>query len=89
MDKFIVLFFLCIFFACEKQDCYECDQRIKVYANRIVKGYPKNYKTKFVSCGENINIVDNIQAIIENDTIGDTIFIYWKDTDCVQKVNLF
>ena len=89
MERFIVFFILWIIIACDKQDCYNCTQHIKIYTNRIVKGYPKNYKVKFISCGENIDIIDNITPIMINDTVGDTIFTYWKDTECSQKRNSF
>jgi len=89
MERFIVFFIIWVCFACQKQDCYDCTQRIKIYSNRMVKGYPQNSKVKFISCGEHIDIVDNVKPIVINDTVGDTIFTYWKDTDCVQRVNLF
>ena len=89
MERFIVFFIIWLCLACDKQDCYDCTQKIQIYTNRIVKGYPKNYKTKFISCGDNIDIVDNAQPIVVNDTVGDTIFTYWKDTDCVQRLNSF
>ena len=87
MERFIVFLFLWILLACDKQDCYRCRQSIKVYTNRIVKGYPKNYEVKFNSCGENIEVIDNDFPIVYSDTIGDTIFTFWKNTECSQKRN--
>ena len=89
MKVIMVFFIIWLCLACDKQDCYDCTQKIQIYTNRIVKGYPKNYKTKFISCGDHIDIIDNAQPIVVNDTVGDTIFTYWKDTDCVQRLNSF
>jgi len=86
MKRFIVFFFiLTLCFGCSKDDCYECTLSIKIYTNKIIKGYPKNYKSKFISCGENIDIVDKEIPYVKNDTIGDTIFTYWRDTECLVK----
>jgi hypothetical protein len=83
MKRFIVFFVLLICLGCRKDDCYDCTQSVKIYTNKIIKDYPKNYKSKFVSCGENIYLVDKELPIVENDTIGDTIFTYWRDTECI------
>lgn len=85
MRVLMVFFCFLIIFSCKKEKCYDCTQRIKIHCNKIKNGYPREYKTKIVSCGDNINVVDNPQPIIINDTIGDTIFTYWKDTDCVKQ----
>ena len=78
-------FILNFCFACRKDDCYECTLNIKIYTNTLVKGYPKNYSSKFISCGENIYLVDKEIPYVENDTIGDTIFTYYRDTECILK----
>ena len=88
MRVLLVFFILCTLIACRKDKCYDCTQRIRISCNKINEGYPKEYKTKLVSCGDNIDIVDNPEPIVFNDTVGDTIYTYWKDTDCV-KQNLF
>lgn len=88
MRVFVVFLILWISLACSKEECYNCTQHIRIYSNKIIKGYPKEYKTKIVSCGDNTNVIDNPQPIIINDTVGDTIYTYWKDTDC-EKRGLF
>ncbi len=85
MERFVVFFVLLLCFACNKDYCYDCTQNIKIYTNKIVKGYPKSYKTKFISCGENIDLIDTELPYVENDTIGDTIFTFWRDTECIVK----
>ena len=82
MRVLMVFFILLICYACRKEKCYDCTQVIRHTCNKRVKGYPQEYKTKLVSCGDHIEIVDNPQPIIYNDTVGDTIYTYWKDTDC-------
>jgi hypothetical protein len=78
----MVLFFLFILCACKKEKCYDCVQKIKWTCNKNVSGYPKESKIKLVSCGDNIHLIDNPEPIIYRDTVGDTIYTYWKDTDC-------
>ena len=85
MRVLVVFFCLLLIFGCSKDKCYDCTQNIKIYTNKMVEGYPKVYKSKFVSCGENTDIVDNPEPLIFNDTVGDTIYTYWKDTDCTKK----
>lgn len=89
MERFMVFIILLVFFACSKEKCFDCTQKIKLTSNKPIKGYPAEYNVKFVSCGDNTNIVDNPTPIIFNDTIGDTVYTYWKDTDCVKKKGLF
>ena len=85
MKVIMVFFVLLICLGCGKDDCYDCTQNVKIYTNKIIKGYPKNYKSKFVSCGENIYLVDNPEPITYSDTLGDTIYTYWRDTECLVK----
>ncbi len=84
MRVLMVFLFLSIIFSCQKEDCYKCTQTIRIYCNKYKDGYPKNYKTKFFSCGDNIDNIDNVTPIVETDTINDTIFTYWKDTECLK-----
>ena len=85
MERFIVFFVLLVCLGCKKDGCYDCTQNIKIYTNRIVKGYPKSYKTKFIAYSENIEMIDTELPYMESDTIGDTIFTFWRDTECVVK----
>jgi hypothetical protein len=87
--RIIIVFFILIFMSCHKDECYNCTQTIKIYSNKIIKGYPKNYKTKFISCGENIDLIDTDLPVMVEDTIGDTIFTYWKDTECLVRQQSF
>lgn len=80
----VFLIFLTIF-SCKKEKCYDCVQVIKITCNKDIKGYPVNTKTPLVSCGDNIDIVDDPKPIIFIDTLGDTIYTYWKDTDCKEQ----
>ena len=89
MRVFMVFFILWVAIACKKEKCYDCIQKIKITCNKNVKGYPKNTETPFVSCGDHIDIIDNPKPITQIDTVGDTIWTYWKDTDCKMKNNLF
>jgi len=84
----VVFFILLVIIACTKDKCYDCVQVIKITCNKNVEGYPINSKIPLVSCGENIEIIDNTEPIIFSDTVGDTIYTYWKDTDC-KKQRLF
>jgi len=85
MRVLVVFFILLLNIACRKDKCYDCTQKIRVSCNKIVNGYPREYKTKIVSCGDNYPVIDNPEPLIFNDTIGDTVYTYWKDTDCVKK----
>jgi hypothetical protein len=86
MRVLMVFFVLMVTLACDKEKCYNCTQNIRVYTNKFKKGYPKEFKTKIISCSDNNPpIIDNDEPIVINDTIGDTIFTYWKDTECVKK----
>ena len=86
MRVLMVLFLLLGFtLACKKDKCYDCTQKIRIFTNKYVEGFPKEYKTKLVSCGDHINVVDNPEPIIQTDTVGDTIYTFWKDTDCVKQ----
>ena len=84
MRVLMVFFIFLVVTSCTKDDCYRCTQHIRIYTNKIKVGYPKSYKTKFFSCGENVESIDNPFPIVYNDTIGDTIYTYWKDTDCTK-----
>ena len=83
--RVLVVFFILFLLSCKKDKCYDCTQNIRISCNKIVNGYPKENKYKFVSCGDHIDVVDNPEPIIQTDTIGDTIYTFWKDTDCVKK----
>lgn len=85
MRVLMVFFILLSIFSCKKEKCYDCTQRIKYTCNKDVKGYPKEFSSKLVACGDNIELVDNPQPITFSDTIGDTIYTYWRDTDCKRK----
>jgi len=82
MRVLMVFFILLTIFSCKKEKCYNCTQRIRYTCNKDIVGYPKEFSSKLVSCGDNIELVDNPQPIIFSDTIGDTIYTYWRDTDC-------
>ena len=86
--RILVVFFILIFFSCRKEKCYDCVQKIRITCNKNVEGYPMNTDIPLVSCGDNIHIIDNPQPLIFSDTVGDTIYTYWKDTDC-KKQKLF
>jgi len=85
--KVIMVFFILIgLFSCKKEKCYECTQRVKHSYNKDIEGYPKEFTSKFVSCGDNIYLVDKPEPIIINDTLGgDTVYTYWRDTDCKRR----
>jgi len=72
-------------FSCKKEKCYNCVQVVKITCNKDITGYPVNSEIPLVSCGDNIDIVDNPEPIIFSDTLGDTIYTYWKDTDCKER----
>lgn len=59
-----------------------------ITCNKKINGFPSESKTPFKSCGVHIDVVDNPEPIIYNWTKGDTIYTYWKDTDC-RRQNLF
>jgi hypothetical protein len=84
MRVLMVLFVLWVCIACKKEKCYDCYQKIEITTNKDIPGYPLKSKTKIVSCGGN-PIIDNPSPIIITDTIGDTIWTYWKDTDCFEQ----
>ena len=81
--KVLMVFFILIgLFSCKKEKCYECTQRVRESYNKDIEGYPKEITSKFVSFGDNIYLVDLPEPITFSDTIGDTIYTYWRDTDC-------
>jgi hypothetical protein len=82
MRVLVVFFILWISIACKKEKCYDCIQKIEKTCNKKVIGYPYKTKIPFKSCGDNIDIIDNPIPITFSDTVGDTIYTYWKDTDC-------
>jgi hypothetical protein len=85
MRVLVVFFILMVTLGCDKEKCYTCTQNIRIHCNKFKKGYPKDFKTKIVSCSENPPIIDKDVPLIINDTIGDTIFTYWKDTECIKQ----
>ena len=85
MKVIMVFFILMTFISCKKEKCYDCTQRIRYSCNKDINGYPKEITSKLVSCGENIYLVDNPEPITYSDTLGDTIYTYWRDTDCVRR----
>ena len=82
MRVLVVLLIFVALYACKKEKCYDCVQVIKITCNKKVNGYPFQSEIPLKSCGDNIEIIDNPSPIIFSDTIGDTIYTYWKDTDC-------
>ena len=80
---FLIFFLLFMVLSCDKEPCYRCTQEITKYSNRLIKGYPKKTTTKFFSCGDNIDIVETSR--LEIDTVNDTIFSLYINTDCVKK----
>ena len=84
MRVLVVFFILGLLIACKKEKCYDCYQKIEITSNKNIPGYPMKTKSKIVSCGGD-PIIDNPTPIIIQDTIGDTIYRYWKDTDCYEQ----
>jgi|LakMenEpi03Aug12_release.lakeMendotaPanAssembly.Ray.scaffolds.fasta_scaffold115894_5 hypothetical protein len=85
MRVLVVFFISIVLLSCKKEDCYDCTQKIKYTCNKNIEGYPKEFTSKLVACGDNIELVDIPQPIILSDTIGDTIYTYWRDTDCTKR----
>lgn len=83
--RFLMVFFILLtFISCKKDKCYDCYQNIEITVNKEVPGYPLKSKIKIVACGST-NIIDNPSPIVFKDTVGDTIWSYWKDTDCFEQ----
>jgi hypothetical protein len=85
MRVLVVFFILILLLSCKKEKCYDCTQRIKYTCNKNIEGYPKEFTSRLVSCGDNIYLVDIPEPIIHNDTVGDTVYTYWRDTDCERR----
>ncbi len=81
--RVLLFVFLFVTFSCAEDDCYKCTQEVTVYSSHLIKGYPKRYTTKFIACGDNIDIVKN--GTVEIDTINDTIFTLYINKDCIKK----
>jgi hypothetical protein len=85
MRVLVVFFISILLLSCKKEKCYDCTQRIKYTCNKDIEGYPKEFTSRLVSCGDNIHLVDLKEPIIINDTVGDTVYTYWRDTDCERR----
>jgi len=80
----VVFFIIVGFISCKKEKCYDCYQKIEITVNKQVPGYPLKSKIKIISCGST-KVLDNPAPLIFKDTVGDTIWTYWKDTDCFEQ----
>ena len=84
--RILVVFFILIgLFSCKKEKCYDCTQEVYKYTNIPVKGYPQHYSSKFVSCGDHIEVVDDDKPWVSNYISGDTIYTLYIDTQCKKK----
>jgi len=84
--KVIMVFFILIgLFSCKKEKCYDCTQEVYKYTNIPVKGYPQKYSSKFVSCGDHIEVVDDDKPWFSKEIVGDTIYYLHIDTQCERK----
>jgi len=81
----MVFFILISLFSCKKEKCYDCTQKVYRYTNIPVKGYPQHYSSKFVSCGDHIEVVDDDKPWVSNVISGDTIYYLHIDTQCEEK----
>jgi hypothetical protein len=85
MRIFMVFFIFITLSSCKKEKCYDCTQEVYKYTNIPVKGYPQHYSSKFVSCGEHIELIDDDKPWVSNEISGDTIYTLYIDTQCEEK----
>lgn len=89
MRVLVVFFILGVIYACKKDKCYDCEQTQILSVNKRINGYPQYSRSKFVSCGDHIDVVDDGKPFITYYVEGDTIYTLRVDSKCVPQSSWF
>jgi hypothetical protein len=84
MRGLLFILLILFIFSCKKEKCYDCEQEVINTSSPLKKGYPVRIVTKFMSCGDHINVIDNDTPFVESTVINDTTYTLYINAKCVR-----